>query len=126
MKGKIISVVQNSVVIKADVKTDTKKMMFGMGSKGSSKERYENFNLNKIVNYKILVNNKFLGKISKVIGRIDDFFLVGDIYDKKIASDIVGEDVEILRHQNKQSNKNKKKKWKKTKNTTWKKEIKKR
>lgn len=124
MKGKVINVVQNSVVIKADVRTDNERIMSEMGSKKGLKEKYENFNPNKLVNYEILFNNKFMGKISKVIGRIDDFFLVGDILDSEVASNIVGEDVEILKYQTK---KDKKKQLEgRYKKTVWKKQTRKR
>ena len=99
MKGKIISVVQNSVVIKADVRTDIKGgIMYGMDSKGwLDADSSVKFNPNKLLNYEILSDDKVLGKISNVIGKVNDFFLVCDLYDKGITLDMMGEDVEILK-----------------------------
>jgi len=99
MKGKIISIVQNSVVIKADVRTDIKReTMYGTDSKrGLNANSSVNFNPNKLLNYEILHNDKVLGKISNVIGRVNDFFLVCNLYDNCITSNIFGEDVEILK-----------------------------
>lgn len=99
MKGKIISVVQNSVVIKADVRTDIKGgIMYGMDSKGwLDADSSVKFNPNKLLNYEILSDDKVLGKISNVIGKVNDFFLVCDLYDKGITFDMMGEDVEILK-----------------------------
>ncbi|PKP58629.1 MAG: hypothetical protein CVT89_02510 [Candidatus Altiarchaeales archaeon HGW-Altiarchaeales-2] len=109
MKGKILSIVQNSVVIKADVRTDTEGIMGGMNSKGELyTNKYGAFNPNKLLNYEILYNDKSVGKISTIIGRVSDFFLVADIRDKGITSSIVGEDVEILK-QNR--NRKKQQKW---------------
>ncbi len=113
MKGKIISVVQNSVVIKADARTDVKGgAMYGMDSKGLLDANMAgNFNPNKLLNYEILLDDKLLGKISTVIGRVNDFFLVCDLYDKNVTSAKVGEDVEILKQ-----NRNKKEPYKLPKN----------
>lgn len=88
MEGKVLTVVKNSVVIKTNI-AETKKAMNGI------------FNPNKLLNYEILYKNKSVGKISNIIGRTDDFFLVGTIPDKNIASSIVGEDVEILKQNKK-------------------------
>ncbi len=96
MKGKILSVVQNSVVIKTDI-TDAKGSMNGMNSKGGLYTDGSKLNPNKLLNYEILYNNKSVGKISNLIGRVSDFFLVGTIRDKGITSAMVGEDVEILK-----------------------------
>jgi len=104
MKGKVLSVVQNSVVIKADIKTFPEGTMNGVDSKDRLyTDKHWDFNPNKLLNYEILYNAQSVGKISNIIGRVGDFFLVGDIRDKGLASSIVGEDVEILKQ-----NKNKK------------------
>lgn len=113
MKGKVVGVVQNSVVIKVDVITDTEGIMSRMNSKGeiyTNKDRI--FNPNKLLDYEILYNDKSVGKISDVIGRISDFFLVGDIQNKDIASAMVGKDVEILKQNRKRKKQQKPKPYK--------------
>jgi len=96
MKGKILTVVDNSVVIKTDI-TEAKRAMSGMNSKGSLYTNGSKFNPNKLLNYEILYNNKSVGKISNLIGRVNDFFLVGTIHDKGITPAMIGKDVEILK-----------------------------
>lgn len=98
MKGKVLTAVQNSVVIKTDI-NEAKKAMSGTNSKGYANG--SKFNPNKLLNYEILYNNKSVGKISNIIGRTSDFFLVGTIHDKDITPAVVGEDVEILKQKRK-------------------------
>ena len=72
--------------------------MYGMDSKGwLDADSSVKFNPNKLLNYEILSDDKVLGKISNVIGKVNDFFLVCDLYDKGITFDMMGEDVEILK-----------------------------
>lgn len=96
MKGKVLTAVQNSVVIKTDI-NEAKKAMSGTNSKGHANG---SFNPNKLLNYEILYNNKIVGKISNIIGRTSDFFLVGTV-NKDIASEMVGKDIEILKQKRK-------------------------
>jgi len=92
MNGKIVSVVKNSCVIKPDIKTDE-----------SIKQKA--FNPNKILNYKIFLKDKIIGKISNVIGRTDNFFLVGELNEHYNLSTILDKDVEILKEEKKKKGK---------------------